>query len=202
LSRKKGHDKKKILVIAAGSLLIVAMVLGVVIPVLSGFGGKSKLYVGAEGVYIYEKKGWHRVDTGGKPWVPQDNKTYLIYFKNLECTHCRMFDPTWVEYVSGYSMIDNLTPVEIVCTWFTQQCNDPSARASFAGYENLGNGNFGTPWLVLIYNRTIVYYYVPPTTPQGGYDAKLLHETVMKAIQYYLHPELFNQTSSNSNTTG
>ncbi len=198
---KRGFDRKKILVIAAGGLLIVAMVLGVVIPVFSGLGGSSSLYVGAEGVYIFKNGKWRRIDTKGNPWVPSDNATYLVYFKNLECSHCRAFDPSWVEYVKDYSIKDNVTPVEIVCTWFTQQCDDQSARISFDAYARLSNGNFGTPWLVLFYNRSIIYYYLPPVNQKGEFSAELVHQVVVKSIMFYEHPEMYNRTSGGNSTS-
>ncbi len=205
MSSRQRSDRKRLIVIVAGGLLILAMTLGVIIPLISGMTGGGALTINAEGVYIYDNGEWRKQDTGGNPWVPKDNGTYLIYFKNLECSHCRVFDPVWIEYIEQYSQQDNLTPVEIVCTWFTQQCKDDSARASFAAYASLSNGQFGSPWLVLIYNQSIIYYYIPPLNDDGEFSAPLIHDMVQQSIEWYYNPPVTNSTETtveNSTSTG
>lgn len=112
----------------------------------------------SEGVFIFNASlgGWIRMDLGASPWVPPDNATYLVYFKNLNCPACRAFDPVWDQYVEEYvkgGEGEPVTPVVVSCTWFTQQCGDPTALASFIAYQVQS-----TPTLVVWKNGSIVHY--------------------------------------------
>ena len=158
--RRSSEERRRLLVLISGGILILAMILGVVIPLLAGLGSGST-NINAEGVFVLEKGKWIKKDLNGSPWIPPDNRTYLVYFKNLECPHCKAFNPTWDEYVKKYSQKDNVIPVIISCTWFTQQCSEPNARASFIAYRVPF-----TPALLVWHNGTPMYYGPAPQSPQ------------------------------------
>jgi len=181
--RKKKEKNTRVLVLLAGGVLIIAMILGVVIPLFQGVA-TSKHEINTEGVFIYINGKWERINLGQSPWVPPDNSSYLVYFKNTQCPHCKEFDPIWGEYVDKYASKDNVTPVQIVCTWFTQQCTDPTAYASFSAYRVPFS-----PALMVVYNMSIIYYGPAAQNVTG------VHDIVVNAFKQY-----YNQTNQTTTT--
>lgn len=160
--RKDSEGKKRILVLVAGGVLILAMVLGVIIPLFMGIGAGANT-INTEGVFVLLNGKWVRQELGASPWIPTDNGTYIVYFKNLECPACKAFDPIWDEYVEEYvkkGRGEPVTPVVVSCTWFTQRCSDPTAYASFVGYQVPFS-----PALLVWHNGTVMYYGQAPQTP-------------------------------------
>ena len=156
MTPRKTSRKLKILLISAGGVIIAAMVLAVVIPLLAGFGSSN--IINSEGVFIKtSSKKWVRVKLNDKPWIPTDNKTYIVYFKNIASKECYNFDTIYSDFVKDYMSKDNFTPVQIICTWYPQQCGDPTAIASFEAYRVPY-----TPFLVIISDLKIIYYGPPP----------------------------------------
>ncbi|MGB9725549.1 MAG: hypothetical protein ACP5I2_04770 [Fervidicoccaceae archaeon] len=190
---------KQIAVIAAGFLLIIIMVLSVIIPVISGLG--TNPLVNVEGIYEYSG-GWTKINSNGTVWLPRGNGTYLIYFRNLNCPACQQFDPIWSQYFKDYLFKSpyKITPVEVVCTYFSGNCQDPSAKALFSAFENALGQYFGTPYLVLISNGTFLYFSFPPTDSTGAYSAQLLNQTISSILYEHLHPQT-NTTTPSTNTT-
>uniref|UniRef100_A0A7J3ZL84 Thioredoxin n=1 Tax=Fervidicoccus fontis TaxID=683846 RepID=A0A7J3ZL84_9CREN len=138
------------LVLAAGALLVIAILFGYIIALLSSVGGAS-YQINTEGVFIFENGKWKRVVLEGMPWIPADERVYIVYFRNLQCYHCQRLDPIWIQFVQKFRNKPDAVPVEIVCTWFEVVCRDPTAKASFSAY-----GIKVTPTLLVIYNKTIV----------------------------------------------
>ncbi len=156
MSPKRGGRGLKILLITAGGVIIAAMILAVVIPILAGLGSSN--IINSEGVFIkVSSKKWVRVNIGYKPWIPTNNKTYIIYFKNIASKECFNFDSIFSDFINDYMRKDNFTPVQIICTWYPQECGDPTAMASFEAYRVAY-----TPLLVIISDLKIIYYGPPP----------------------------------------
>lgn len=140
-----------------GAVILAIMVLGVLVPLLLTLTGSSRYEVNAEGVYVFRGGEWERVDLGYSPWIPADNGSYIVYFRNLNCPHCREFDPHWWEFVDKYSAKVNATAVTVVCTYFQLACSDPTAISTFNAFRVSAS-----PMLVVISNATILYYGIPP----------------------------------------
>ncbi|MEM0021556.1 MAG: hypothetical protein QW039_03225 [Fervidicoccaceae archaeon] len=177
---------KQIGVIAAGFLLIAVMILSVIIPVITGIG--TNPLVNVEGIYEYSGGQWKKINSNGTLWLPEGEGTYLIYFRNLNCPACQQFDTVWSEYFKSYLPKSpyNITPVEIVCTFFSSSCSDPSAKATYSAIENALGQYFGTPYLMLISNGTFLYMDFPPVTSSGTFSAQLLNQTISNAIYQHL----------------
>lgn len=193
---------KQIAVIAAGLLLIIVMILSVIIPVLSGLG--TNPLVNVEGIYEYSGGGWIKINSNSTVWLPEGTGTYLIYLRNLNCPACQQFDPIWSQYFKSYLFKSpyNITPVEVVCTYFSGNCQDPSAKATFYAFENALGQYFGTPYLVLISNGTFLYFGFPPTDSSGAYSAQVLNNTIASIIYQHLHPQNTTSTTApEGNTT-
>jgi len=139
------------------ALLLAVMVLGVIVPLLVSLTSSSKYEVNAEGVYVLKNGKWVKLDYGYSPWLPEDNSSYIIYFRNLNCLHCREFDPHWTDFVKKYSHSVNATLVVVVCTYFQLACQDPTALSTFSAFQVAAS-----PLLVVVSNMTLLYYGVPP----------------------------------------
>jgi hypothetical protein len=184
----KMPNAKQLAVIIIGIAFISLMVFAIVVPIFSGFGIQP--IVNSEGVYVYYHNKWIKENTNNTAWFPKDNGTYLIYLRNLNCPACQNFDPVWSEYMTNYLLSKNpynITPVEIVCTYFSSSCTDPSAKATFSFYEQLLGNYFGTPYLVLISNLSFIYYNFPPINNTGYFDASLLNQTISTVLYNYLN---------------
>lgn len=194
MARRKDSDaRKRILVLISGGVLIVAMVAGVVIPLLSGIGTGSNT-INVEGVYMLVGDQWVKQELGPQPWLPPDNGTYFVYFKNLECPACKAFDPIWDRYVEEYVKGGRgpaVIPVVVSCTWFTQQCSDPTAFTSFAAYRVPFS-----PALLVWHNGTIAYYGQAPQTPED------LNKLVQDAIEGKYLQQLYGNTTGNQTGAG
>jgi len=195
---------KQVAVIAAGVLLIAVMVLSVIIPLITGLG--TSPLVNVEGIYEYSGGGWKKINSNGTVWLPQGEGNYLIYFRNLNCPSCQQFDAAWSEYFKSYLFKSpyNITPVEVVCTYFSYSCSDPSAKALFSAFENALGQYFGTPYLVIISNGSFIYFNFPPTDSSGAYSAQTLNQTVSQVLYQHLHPQVATSTETppeNTTTT-
>jgi hypothetical protein len=190
-------NAKQIAVISAGVLLIAIMILSVVIPLITGIG--TNPVVNVEGIYVYNNGNWKKIDTNGTLWLPKDKGTYLIYFRNLNCPACQQFDAAWSDYFKNYMPKSsfNITPVEIVCTYFSSNCQDPSARATFNAFEQSLGQYFGTPYIVLISNGTFIYFNFPPVESNGTFSSQSLNQTITEVLYNYYHPP----TQTNTTTT-
>jgi len=85
-----------------------------------------------EGVYVFDRgsRRWTRIEVDG-PWVPREDGTYLVYFRNKICPGCKGFDKLWRELV--YERIDELqaVPAMVQCTNFFFNCSDRTAADTF-----------------------------------------------------------------------
>ncbi|PWV36714.1 MAG: hypothetical protein DJ555_05815, partial [Desulfurococcaceae archaeon] len=80
------------------------------------------------------------------PFIPREPGYYFLYFHNNLCPHCQVFYPKWINYLkSEGGVFRNITVVEVVCDWFTQQCNNDAARITFELY-----GVTSSPFFLLI----------------------------------------------------
>ncbi len=180
--RKSDRSRVRILVLLSGGILIAAMVLAVVIPLITGIGSSNDI-IDAEGVFIKEGGKWRRIDLDNNPWIPSDNRTYLIYFKNINSRECKEFDTAWLDYLRKYAAEDNVTPVQIVCSWFAQQCADETASACFLAYRVPF-----TPAILVVSQQKILYYGPPPSNSTG------LHNLIEEALKK-LNTTMLNTTS-------
>lgn len=92
------------------------------------------------GVYVwdYSTTSFKPLSLGSAPYTPSGVGYYLLYFHNNLCPHCQDFYPKWINYLRAHSSDlgkRNLTIVEIVCNWFTSDCEDSSARITFSLYN-------------------------------------------------------------------
>lgn len=154
---KERETGKKKLTVVLGLAVLIVMILGVLVPLLLALTGSSKYEVNAEGVYVLRDDKWVKVDYGYAPWLPSDNSSYIIYFRNLNCPHCREFDPHWSEFLQRHSHDINATVVMVVCTYFQLACSDPTATSTFSAFQVTAS-----PLIVVISNMTLLYYGVPP----------------------------------------
>lgn len=158
MSRKDHREsKKKKLTTLVGFMVLVVMILGILVPLIIAIMGSSSYEINAEGTYIFSGNKWVKIDYGSSPWLPTDNSSYIIYFKNINCPHCREFDPHWTEFVKKYSSEINATIIEVVCTYFQLACSEPTALSTFNAFQVTSS-----PLLVIISNMTLLYYGVPP----------------------------------------
>jgi len=85
-----------------------------------------------EGVYLFDvgSKTWRKIEVDG-PWVPREDGTYLVYFRNKICPGCKGFDRLWRELV--YERIGDLraVPAMVQCTNFFFNCSDRTAADTF-----------------------------------------------------------------------
>lgn len=147
-----GGIAKRVAILA----LLLLMVLGVVTPLLLALRS-SGLEIESEGVYFLKNGKWERVSLGARPWLPEENYSYVIYFRNLNCPHCREFDRYWTEFLKKYSKEVNASIVVVSCTYFTIACEDETAAATFlAFYVTI------SPLIVVLHNGGVLYYGVPP----------------------------------------
>lgn len=191
-------SKRQAIIIVSGFVLIIVMILSILIPIISGFGFQP--LVNVEGIYVYEGGNWKKVNTNGTFWFPTDNGTYLIYLRNLQCPACQRFDPAWADFLTNYLLKNNkynITPVEIVCTYFSGNCADPSAKATFQLYEQVLGNYFGTPYLILISNQSFIYYNFPPISSGGSFSSSLLNQTIIDLMKNFMTPKT-NTTNTTS----
>ncbi len=89
------------------------------------------------GIYVWTGSQFTKIDTDpGKPYVPKEDGYYVYYFHNNDCPHCQRFYPKWVQYLSQNShSFKDVKFVEVVCDWFTDRCNDPSAKKTFEYFQ-------------------------------------------------------------------
>lgn len=117
-----------ILFAALGSFIAAYIIL----QGLSGGVDPSKI---PHGVYILVNDTFVPLNISG-PFVPREPGYYFLYFHNDLCPHCQAFYPKWMSFLkSGGGVFRNITVIEIVCDWFTQQCRSDSARATFSLYQ-------------------------------------------------------------------
>jgi hypothetical protein len=183
----KGHEagKKKLSVIL-GLVVLVIMILGVLVPLFLALTGSSKYEVNAEGVYILSNDKWVKLDYGYSPWLPMDNSSYIVYFRNLNCPQCREFDLHWTEFLRKHSRDVNATFVMVVCTYFQLSCSDPTAISTFNAFQVTAS-----PLLVVISNMTLLYYGVPP------FNSTELYNFTYNLLKHVSSPE----TSSSGETS-
>lgn len=154
--RASERPRSKIMSIV-GLMILVVLVLGVIVPLVMALTGSSRYEVNSEGVYVWKNDKWQRVDLGRSPWMPDVGPNYIIYFRNLNCPHCREFDQHWNEFLKRYGNEVNATLVQVVCTYFTLACSDLTAMATFEAF-----GVTLSPLIVVVSNYTILYYGAPP----------------------------------------
>lgn len=133
--------------------------------VILGAAGSSEGSRIPNGVYVwdYSATSFKPLSLGSAPYEPRGAGYHLIYFHNNLCPHCRDFYPKWISYLRAHNSElgkRNLTIVEVVCNWFTDDCKDPSARDAFLRYKvqvspailllKVGpNGDLEGPWDIL-----------------------------------------------------
>jgi len=87
------------------------------------------------GIYIWDGTKFSPLDVA-TAYVPRGPGYYFIYFHNNLCPHCQAFYPKWVKYLrEDGGIFRNITVVEVVCDWFTQQCSNDAARNTFQLYQ-------------------------------------------------------------------
>jgi hypothetical protein len=97
------------------------------------------------GIYVYKNNSFVPLNIQG-PFIPREPGYYFLYFHNNLCPHCQVFYPKWINYLkSEGGVFRNITVVEVVCDWFTQQCNNDAARITFELY-----GVTSSPFFLLI----------------------------------------------------
>lgn len=117
-----------ILFIALGSFIAVYIV-------LQGQLGSIDPSKIPHGIYILRDDTFVPMNISG-PFIPRGPGYYFLYFHNDLCPHCQAFYPKWISYLkSGGGVFRNITVVEIVCDWFTQQCRSDAAKATFSLYQ-------------------------------------------------------------------
>jgi len=89
------------------------------------------------GIYVYDKdKGkWVLVETSGPPEF-RKNGVYVIYFDNIRCPACRVYDIHWFPYVTliGSSLKD-VYFIIVLCEWFARRCRSEAASSTFKKYD-------------------------------------------------------------------
>lgn len=105
-----------------------------------------------DGVYIYELNKWRKIFIDG-PFVPEINGIYVIYFRNLKCPGCKIFDDIWTKFISFYST--NANYVIIQCKNFFIECNNITASDSFIFYLA-----FETPQIIVVVTENGIPIYI------------------------------------------
>lgn len=106
----------------------------------------------SDGVYVYEHGMWRKILAEG-PFVPEMEGVYAIYFRNLRCPGCSVFDDIWLKFVSLYSA--NANYVVIQCKNFFVECNDITASDSFIFYLV-----FETPQVIVVVVKDDIPIYI------------------------------------------
>ncbi|MDT7888904.1 MAG: hypothetical protein RQ885_08010 [Desulfurococcales archaeon] len=118
------------------ALLLIALgsVVAVVMFVQRYQGGVNPGGI-PNGVYIWDGSAFAPLRVSGA-YIPRDPGYYFLYFHNNLCPHCQAFYPLWVGYLKEYGgVFRNITVVEIVCDWFSDQCSDTAAKNTFQLYR-------------------------------------------------------------------
>ncbi len=62
--------------------------------------------------------------------------SYIIYFHNNLCPHCRRFHPLFISTLKTLGeILERAIIVRVVCNWFTSKCSDPYARKLFSEFR-------------------------------------------------------------------
>ncbi|MEM4971228.1 MAG: thioredoxin family protein [Sulfolobales archaeon] len=117
-----------VLFIALGSVAAGAILL----QLHSGGEDPSRI---PHGIYVWDGSRFVPINVANA-YVPREPGYYFIYFHNDLCPHCQAFYPEFVKYLREYGgVFRNITVVEVVCDWFTQQCSNTAARNTFSLYQ-------------------------------------------------------------------
>ncbi len=85
----------------------------------------------SEGIYVYENGIPIKTDT----LVLKDEKI-IIYFDNLKCPFCKVFDVVWEMLVDDEKIKEKgIKMIRIVCTFFENNCRNPSSKNAFREYR-------------------------------------------------------------------
>lgn len=128
-----------IIFIALGSIVAAYIVLQNQPGIQLGGIDPSKI---PNGIYILRNDTFVPLNISG-PFIPREPGYYFLYFHNDLCPHCQAFYPKWISYIkSDGGVFRNITVVEIVCNWFTDQCSSDAARATFNLYQVTSSPTF------------------------------------------------------------
>ncbi|HWQ16710.1 MAG TPA: hypothetical protein VNL13_02635 [Sulfolobales archaeon] len=114
-------------------LILIGSLIAIYILLQSQPGGENPSRI-PNGIYIYKNNSFVPLDIQG-PFIPREPGYYFLYFHNNLCPHCQVFYPKWINYLKNEGgVFRNIAVVEVVCDWFTQQCNNDAARVTFELY--------------------------------------------------------------------
>jgi hypothetical protein len=98
--------------------------------ILSGWG-KSRF---ENGVYIWRNGSFEKVSSCEELFKTPGS--YIIYFHNNLCPHCRRFHPLFISTLETLGeILGKAIIVRIVCDWFTSKCSDSGARKLFSEFK-------------------------------------------------------------------
>lgn len=127
-----------------------------------------------EGIFIYRGEGrWERVDG-----IPPIDKPLLLYFSNLKCPFCKVFDTVWDLMVDD-PKLQGLTFVKVVCSFFESNCRNPASKKAFREHEV-----DRSPLLLLIAPReggAVEKTVILPS--EHGYDYIRVRDAVLRQLK-------------------
>jgi thioredoxin-related protein len=148
------------------------------------------------GVYMWswDKEIFERVNvSGGNPYIPKEDGYYLYYFHNNQCPHCQSFEPKLISFLKDpqntRDIKDKIKIILVVCNWFTIDCADSTAKATYTWYNVMSSPTFLLIEVkngVVVKNIDISSLYVSLVDqgkiPQGEFDPRYVFLLVKSNI--------------------
>ncbi len=82
-----------------------------------------------EGVYKYESGEWIRVSV-----KELKGDTVIVYFDNIKCPFCRIFDPIWQSLAEDEDL-SGIVFYIVMCTFFHKNCRSIEAKNLYIKYR-------------------------------------------------------------------
>jgi hypothetical protein len=85
-------------------------------------------------IYLYdpEKDVWRLLLVNEDLWTPTDDGLYVIYFDNIRCPACRIYDVYWYDFVKKRP--HDAKYLIVLCSWFSLDCSSRAAARTFEEY--------------------------------------------------------------------
>jgi hypothetical protein len=99
-----------------------------------GFLSREDGNVFENGVYIWRDGIFERITIYGELF--RTSGSYLVYFHNNRCPHCRRFYPLFSSVLEDLNVfLKRILIVRVVCDWFVSKCKDPAALKLFSDFR-------------------------------------------------------------------
>lgn len=132
------------------------------------FGKKSES--DREGIYVYRGGEWVKTDALEIP-----EGLSLIYFDNLKCPFCKVFDVVWDTLVED-PKLRGFNFIKVVCTFFENNCSNPASKRAF--HEH---GVDRSPMVLMVKKDAQGGQRTEVLLPsEHGYDYKRIRDAILR----------------------